>query len=76
VPSLRVHLKASRVLLGTCNVVVHRLLDKPTYTLEHRFRHNVDVINLIGEVYGGEAKREAWLHVFMDWGLVGKGDVR
>ena len=69
-PSLRVHLKASKELLGTRNVIVHKILDNPSPTLEHRYRHNVKVVNLIGEVYGHEAKREAWLHVFMDWGLI------
>lgn len=69
-PSLRIHLKSSRELLGTENVNVHRILDRPTHTLEHRFRHNVNVVNSIGEVYGPEARREAWLHVLMDWRIV------
>jgi hypothetical protein len=70
VPNLRVHLKASKSLLGTQNRLVHSILDLPTPTREHRFRHNPKTVELITELVGEEAGREAWLHIFMDWGLV------
>lgn len=69
-PNLRVHLKTSKELLGTQNPLVHQLLDAQTHTLEHRYRHIPKTVELIGETLGKEAKREAWLHIFMDWRLV------
>jgi hypothetical protein len=38
--------------------------------MEHRFRHNPETVDLIFRLYGEEAKREAWLHIFMDVGLI------
>lgn len=69
-PSLRAHLKASKTLLGTQNPLVHQILDAQNPTLEHRYRHNPKTVELIGELLGEDAKREAWLHILMDWGLV------
>lgn len=69
-PSLRAHLKASKALLGTRNPLVHHILDLQSPTLEHRFRHNPKTVELIEELLGEDARREAWLHIFMDWGLV------
>ena len=69
-PNLRTHLKASKELLGTQNPIVHQILDAQTQTLEHRYRHNPRTVKLIAELLGEDAGREAWLHIFMDWGLV------
>jgi hypothetical protein len=69
-PSMRVHLKASKTLLGTQNPLVHKILDFQSPTLEHRYRHNPKTVKLIAELLGEDARREAWLHIFMDWGLV------
>ena len=69
-PSLRSHLKASREFLGTENPLVHKILDLPSPKLEHRYRHNPHTVELIGELLGDDAKREAWLHILMDWGLI------
>lgn len=69
-PNLRIHLKASKMLLGTQEPLVHKILDFPSPTLEHRFRHNPKTVELIAELLGEDARREAWLHIFIDWGLV------
>ena len=69
-PSLRTHLKASKKLLGTQYPLVHRILDYQSPTLEHRFRHNPNTVELIASLLGEDAKREAWLHIFMDWGII------
>ena len=69
-PSLRVHLKASKTFLGTQNPLVHKILDFQSPTLEHRFRHNPKTVELIAELLDEDARREAWLHIFMDWGLI------
>jgi hypothetical protein len=70
VPSLRIHLKASKELLGTQTPLVHKILDYPSPTREHRYRHNPRTVQQITELLGEDAKREGWLHIFMDWGLV------
>jgi hypothetical protein len=75
-PDLRTHLKASKRLLGTQNPLVHRILDLPTRTLEHRFRHTPRTVAAIAELFGEDARREAWLHLFMDWGIVEEKDWR
>ena len=69
-PSLKRHLKASKELLGTANPLVHQILDSPSPKLEHRYRHNPHTVEEIGKLLGEDAEREAWLHIFMDWGLV------
>ena len=69
-PDLRTHLKASREKLGTQNRLVHQILDQMTPTLEHRFRHTPKTVEMIGELLGEDAKREAWLHILMDWKIV------
>jgi hypothetical protein len=73
VPNLREHLKASKILLGTQNPLVHKILDFQNATLEHRFRHIPKTVEMITELLGEEAGREAWLHIFMDFGLVKGG---
>lgn len=69
-PSLIIHLKASKELLGTQNTLVHQILDYQSPKLEHRYRHNPKTVQLIAELLGEDARREAWLHIFMDWGLI------
>lgn len=69
-PSLRVHLKASKQLLGTQNRLVHRLLDYQGANLEHRYRHTPKKVEAIANLLGEEARREAWLHILMDWKLI------
>jgi hypothetical protein len=71
VSSLKGHLKFSRRLLGYGEPVVHRILDAQNGTLEHRFRHTPVTVKMIGRLLGKEAEREAWLHLFVDWGWVG-----
>lgn len=73
-PSLRIHLKASKQLLGTSNPLVHKTLDFQSPTLEHRFRHNPKTVESIAELFGEDARREAWLHIFMDWGIITSQD--
>lgn len=68
-PNRRIHLKASKELLGTKNPIVHDILDYQSPTLEHRFRHTPKTVELIATM-GKEAEREAWLHIFMDWGII------
>lgn len=75
-PSLKEHLKASERLLGTKNPLVHQILDFPKPVREHRYRHNPSTVLLIKELLGDEAKKEAWLHLFLDWGIVDKYDFK
>ena len=69
-PTRRVHLKLSRDLLGYCNPLVHDILDKSLPIEEHRRTHTPETVKLIGQLLGEDAKREAWLHLFADYGLL------
>lgn len=76
-PSGRVHLRASKMLLGQADPMVHKLLDLPTPVREHRYRHTPEMCRQIAKVLASgdqeqETKlyREAWLHVLMDWGVI------
>ncbi len=76
-PPLREHLKAARKLLGYCDPLVHRLLDRAAERLgpRHRFvSHNWEYIKLIEQMLGSEAALEATLHLLQDWGLVERAD--
>lgn len=73
-PNLRVHLKASKRLLGTQNPWVHQLLDYQGVNLEHRYRHTPEKVEAIVELLGEEVRREAWLHMLMDWKLITERD--
>ena len=72
-PTRRIHLKASKELLGYCNPLVHDILDSYLPITEHRRTHNPGTIRLIGELLGEDAKREAWLHFLLDYGLAKRG---
>ena len=69
-PKRRQHLKLSRELLGYCNPLVHDILDRSLPIEEHRRTHTPETIRLIGELLGSDAKREGWLHLLADYGLV------
>lgn len=69
-PRRRVHLRVSRELLGSCDPLVHEILDRGLPIAEHRRTHRPETCALIGELLGPEARREAWLHLFLDYGLV------
>ena len=69
-PNRRQHLRASKILLGTNNPIVHDLLDTYLPIEEHRRTHTPENINQIGALLGAEAKTEAWLHFFLDYGIV------
>lgn len=69
-PKLKEHLKISNELLGTKMPLVHRLLDYQGFFLEHRYRHSPKTVHAIRELLGPEGAREAWLHIFTDWGII------
>lgn len=69
-PNLREHLRISKQLLGVSNTLVHRLLDYQGSSLEHRYRHNPKTVKAIQDLLGDEARLEAWLHIFTDWGFI------
>ncbi len=69
-PNLKQHLKISKELLGTSMPLVHRLLDYQGHSLEHRYRHSPKTVKAIRELLGEEGAREAWLHIFTDWGII------
>lgn len=75
-PSTREHIRMSKELLGRSNPLVHKLLDLPSPIREHRYRHTPDTINKIADIIAvseserQELIREAWLHLFMDWGII------
>ena len=77
-PSLREHLKASRLLLGSSNAIVHRLMDEAAKRYPGRahrtYGHDVEATELIGRLLGPEAQMEALLHLLQDWGWVTKKD--
>jgi hypothetical protein len=68
-PVRKIHLRASRKLLGYSNPLVHDILDTHLPIEEHRRTHNPRTIRLIGELLGEDAEREAWLHFLLDYGL-------
>jgi hypothetical protein len=70
VPNRSSHLRASKQLLGYANPIVHDILDNQSPTLEHRYRHNPRTAHQIGEWFGKDAEREAWLHILMDWHII------
>ena len=69
-PTRSEHLKASKLLLGTKNPLVHDLLDRSTPIAEHRRTHTPEYITKIQDLLGEDAGREAWLHFFMDYGII------
>lgn len=81
-PSQKEHLRASKKLLGTSNPWVNSLMDLPSPKKEHRHRHVPETVRLIAELLGTdenlkrEIRREGWLHLFMDWGLVDEADYK
>jgi len=77
--SKREHLRASKVLLGYCDPLVHTLMDREVRMLGYRYRyvsHNMEYIHNIGKLLGKEAELQAFLHLLMDMGLVSKYDYR
>jgi hypothetical protein len=46
------------------------LLDYQGHSLEHRYRHSPKPVKAIRELLGEEGAREAWLHIFTDWGII------
>jgi hypothetical protein len=69
-PNRKEHLKISKDLLGYCNPMVHDILDKSLPIAEHRRTHRPETCQLIGQLLGKDAEREAWLHLFADYGIV------
>ena len=69
-PKRSQHLKASRVILGYSNPVVHDILDRYLPIEEHRRTHTPETIAAIGDLLGPEARTEAWLHFFLDYRLL------
>jgi len=73
------HLRASKVLLGHSDPLVHSLMDRSVRMLGYKYRyinHNMEYIHHIGELLGREAELEAFLHFLMDMELVTKYDYR
>lgn len=79
-PSRRDHLRASKKLLGTANPLVHTILDYPSPKGEHRHRHTPSTVRKIEELLVEDEtsrsaiRREGWLHLLMDWGIVKMAD--
>jgi len=77
--SKREHLRASKVLLGDSDPLVHSLMDREVRMLGYKYRyisHNMEYIHNIGELLGKEAELQAFLHLLIDIGLVTKYDYR
>jgi hypothetical protein len=60
---------------------VHSIIDYPSPKTEHRHRHSPEIIRKVVEVLGEDdenakrdIRREAWLHLLMDWGVLQKKD--
>jgi len=73
------HLRASKVLLGHSDPLIHNLMDRSVRMLGYKYRyinHNMEYIHRIGELLGREAELEAFLHFLMDIELVTKYDYR
>ena len=68
-PNRREHLRASKVLLGYSNPIVHDILDRYLPIEEHRRTHRPETMRRIGKLLGKEAETEAWLHFFLDYKL-------
>lgn len=66
---LKDHQKISRELLGSDNILVHKILDHQSSTLEHRFRHTPKTVDQISDLLGEENRVIAWLHLLTDWHL-------
>jgi hypothetical protein len=55
-------------------------MDFPSPGREHRHRHNPDSVRLIIELLAIDeeteraVRREGWLHLFMDWGILQNED--
>ncbi len=77
-PILREHLKASKLLLGHSNKLVHQLMDeackKYPGEMHRTWGHDLDAIMRIGQLLGKDAEDEAFLHLLMDEGYVDKKD--
>ena len=77
-PILREHLKASRLLLGHSNKLVHQLMDeackKHPGKIHRTWGHDLDDIIRIGQLLGEDAEDEALLHLLMDMGFIDKED--
>ncbi len=77
--SKREHLRASEVLLGYSDPLVHGLMDQEVRMLGYKYRyirHNMEYIHKVGELLGKEAELQAFLHLLMDMGLVTRYDYR
>jgi len=77
--SKREHLRASKVLLGSSDPLVHALMDQEVRMLGYKYRyisHNMEYIENIGRLLGREAELQAFLHLLMDMELVTKYDYR
>ena len=69
-PTRRVHLRLSKELLGYSNPLVHDILDRGLPIQEHRRTHTPETVALIGRLLGDDARREAWLHLLADYGIM------
>jgi len=79
VASKREHLRASKVLLGYSDPLVHSLMDREVRMLGYKYRyvrHNMEYIHQIGELLGEQAELQAFLHLLMDIGLISQYDYR
>jgi len=79
VASKREHLRASKVLLGYSDPLVHSLMDREVMMLGYKYRyirHNMEYIHQIGELLGEQAELQAFLHLLMDIGLISQYDYR
>jgi len=77
--SRREHLRASKVLLGYSDPLVHSLMDREVRMLGYKYRyvsHNMEYIHNIGELLGKGAELQAFLHLLIDLGFVTKYDYR
>ncbi len=73
------HLRASKVLLGHADPLVHNLMDRDVRLLGYKYRylnHNMEYVHNIGKLLGKEAELEAFLHLLVDMGLVARYDYR
>jgi len=70
IPTKKEHIRLSKRYLGYSIPIVHDILDRYLPIPEHRRTHRPEMIKLIGELLGEEAKTEAWLHFLADYGFV------
>lgn len=66
-PNRKQHLRASKILLGYVEPLVHDILDRDIKGIEHRITHEPKTVQRIGDLLGTRAKTEAWLHIFLDY---------